>query len=355
MFSKFGFSVYLLLLSLFTFLLSKHPGHNGDMPFYIVCAIQMDQGSMNGAVDQAIVFLKQELPAEEFIEHSERIKKATTEYFDFYRIKPLYILMVLLFHKIGFSFTTATVVPSLLCFFLIGITIWRFSIQYMDPVKTFLVSSICMTIYPSFQLARLSTPDALSCFFLLNALLFIYTGRQTLIWFSLFVLAVFTRLDNIIAELILLFALLKWPDSKFANKLRAREFALYALILIAVAVLINLVFIQHFVRINSPVNERSTIRFLANAKYYLFVFSRSFLLALIILFIFTRPGIGFNWKNKVNYVIYVILTIVFVRFLLFPFYQERFLTPYIIFGMLIISYHFSETKNIDRVTSGNAF
>ena len=50
MFSKLGFSVYLLLLSLFTFLLSKYPRHNGDMPFYIVCAIQMEQGSMDGAV-----------------------------------------------------------------------------------------------------------------------------------------------------------------------------------------------------------------------------------------------------------------------------------------------------------------
>jgi hypothetical protein len=137
MFSKFGFPVYLLLLSLFTFLLSKNPGHNGDMPFYIVCAIQLDQGSMNGAVNKAVVYLRQELPPDEFVEHSGRIKKATTEYFDFYRIKPFYILMVLLFHKIGFSFTTATVVPSLLGFFLIGITIWRFSIQYKDPVKTF--------------------------------------------------------------------------------------------------------------------------------------------------------------------------------------------------------------------------
>ncbi len=50
MLSKYGFPIYLLLLSLFTFLLSKYPGHNGDMPFYIVCAIQMEQGTMDGAV-----------------------------------------------------------------------------------------------------------------------------------------------------------------------------------------------------------------------------------------------------------------------------------------------------------------
>jgi len=346
MFSKFGFSVYLLLLSLFTFWLSKHPWHNGDMPFYIVCAIQLEQGSMDGAVEKAGVYLKQELPADEYIEHAERIKRAGTEYFDFYRIKPLYILMVLLFHKIGFSFTTATVVPSLLFYFLIGISAWRFSKQYMDLLKTFLVSIICITMYPSFELGRLSTPDAMSCFFLLNALLFIYTGRRKLIWFCLFLLAVCTRLDNIIAELIFLFALLKWPDSKFANKLRLREFVLFAAILISVAVLINLVFTQHFVRLSDPVSERSTMRYLINVKFYLLAFTGSFLLALVILFIFTRPDQGFSWRNKVNYIIYVILAIVFVRFLIYPFYEERFMMPYIIFGMLIISYHFSETKNI---------
>jgi len=355
MFSKFIFPLYLLLLSLLTFLLSKYPGHNGDMPFYIVCAIQLEQGSMAGAVEKAVVYLKQELPADEFIEHSGRITKAPTEYFDFYRVKPLYILMVLLFHKAGFSFTAASVVPSLLCFFLIGITIWRFSIQYMDPAGTFLISIICITFYPTLKLARLSTPDAMSCFFLLNALFLIYTGRPKLIWFSLFLLALCTRLDNIIAELIILFALLKWPDSKFANKLRLREFVLSAMIVITMAVLINFVFTLHFVRIIDPMYERSATGYLANVKGYLHVFSGSFLLALLILFIFTRACRVFTWRDKVNYMIYVILAIVFVRFLIYPFYEERFLIPFIIFGMLIISYHYSETKNIETPVRGNGF
>ena len=44
MFSKYGFPIYLLLLSLFTFFLSRHPGHNGDMPFYIACAFKWSRG-----------------------------------------------------------------------------------------------------------------------------------------------------------------------------------------------------------------------------------------------------------------------------------------------------------------------
>ncbi len=346
MLSKFGFPVYLLLLSLFTFLLSKYPGHNGDMPFYIVCAIQLDQGSMDGAVDKAVVYLKQELPADEFIEHSGRIKKSTTEHFDFYRIKPLYVLIVLLFHKIGFSFTDSTVLPSLLFYFLTGITIWRFSIQYMSRLKTMLVS--LFSIFPFYMLARLSSPDAMSCFFILNALLFIYTGRDRLIWICMLLLAVCTRLDNIVGVLILLTALLKWPDPKFAGKFRFKGFSFFALIQIALATSINLIFTEHFLGINDPLNERTTTGYLTDVRWYLLSIPGSFLLTLLVLFIFTRQDRGFTWNDRVNYMIYMILAIVFVRFLLYPFYEERFFAPYIIFGMLIISFQYSHTTITEK-------
>src|SRR6516225_9365188 len=104
MISKLVLPVYLLLLSFFTFWLVKNPAYNGDMPFYIVCAIQLEQGSMQGAVDKTVFYLKQGLSHDKYVEHSARIMKSTSDYFDFYRIKPLYIFMVLLFHKIGFSY-----------------------------------------------------------------------------------------------------------------------------------------------------------------------------------------------------------------------------------------------------------
>jgi hypothetical protein len=349
MVSRLVFPFYLLLLALFTFLLSKYPGHNGDMPFYIVCAIQLDRGSMDGAVDEAVVHLKQELPPDEFIEHSGRIKKATTEYFDFYRIKPLYVLLILLFHKIGFSYTHSTVYPSLLFFFLTGITIWRFCIQFLDSGKTFLVSLLSVSILPMNVLARLSTPDAMSCFFLLNALLFIYTDRNRMIWFLLLLLAICTRMDNIIGVLILLLALSRWPNAHFSGRLRFKEFAFYSMVLIIVAIMINLIFTEHILRINDPLSERTTFGYLTNVKWYLVAFSGSFLMTLIILFIFTRSAFGFSWKSEVNYMIYVILGIVFIRFLLYPFYEERFFTPYVIFGMLIIAFQFSSITLIEKV------
>ncbi len=41
---------YIVLLSLATFYLSRFPGHNGDMPFYIALVIEKEQGSMEGVV-----------------------------------------------------------------------------------------------------------------------------------------------------------------------------------------------------------------------------------------------------------------------------------------------------------------
>lgn len=161
-------------------------------------------------------------------------------------------------------------------------------------------------------------------------------------------LAVCTRLDNIIGVLVLLLALLKWSDPKSTSKLGLKEFTFYTLILIAVATLINLNYAEHFLRINDPLRERTTVGYLTDVKWYILTIPGSFLLTLLILFIFTRPDCGFRWTDKVNYMIYIILAIIFIRFLLYPFYEERFFAPYIIFGMLIISFQYSNKIMIEK-------
>ncbi len=351
MISRYGFFIYFVLLTFLTFILSKYPAHNGDMPFYIVCAIQMEGGRPENAVEKAKIYLKHELSPDEYTVHAGRIDKVDADYFDFYRIKPMYILAVFLFHKFGFPYTTATVLPSLICFFLIGITIWRFSIQYLDVVKAFLVSILCLTIYPSLILARFSTPDSMSCFFLLNALLFIYSGRQKFIWYSLLLLAVCTRLDNVITGLILLFAICRWPDQKFNCKLRIKEFACLSTILIALATAINFLLTQHFLRLSDPFFSRSSVGYIENVKWYLLALPSSFLMTLLILFVFTNAGQGFGWRNSTNYLIYVVFAIAFVRLLIYPFYEERFFSPFVIFGMLIISYRYSGVKVVEKLYS----
>jgi hypothetical protein len=344
MFLKNAFIVYVLCLSMITFYLSRHPGHNGDMPFYIACAIEMEQGSMDGVVAQTQQVLREELPAAEYKEHADRIGHAYPKFFDFYRVKPFYILLVLVFHKIGFSYVNATVVPSLIAFFLIGLSIWRFAIQRLDRLETFLICMVCILIPPSFILGRLSTPDALSCFILLNGLLLMLSGRNKILWFSLFLLAVCTRMDNVVGEFIFLFALWKWPADGFINKLNTKQFAVLSLILLGAAVLINLSSTRYFLNAWDPFNERSAGHYLLNVGQYLLWIPYTFLMTLFILFIFSGISRGFSWKQELNYLFYVVFAVIFVRFLLYPFYEERYFTPYFLFCLLALAFQLAGRK-----------
>ena len=232
MFSRIAFPVYILLLSLLTFYLSRFPGHNGDMPYYIACAIEKDQGSMDSVTKQTLEILQKELPAQEYNVHAQRFSETDPEILERYRIKPFYILVVLALHKLGFSYILATVLPSLICYFLIGLSVWQILVRHMDPVSAFLVGMTCMVIYPTLLLARLSSPDSISCFILLNAFSLIYNGRNKPVWYSLFLFALIVRPDNLVAEIVFLAALWKWPATNFNNKLDSKSFAYLSMILV---------------------------------------------------------------------------------------------------------------------------
>lgn len=303
---------------------------------------------MDGVVDQTRQILFNELPAGEYKVHADRITSASPALFEFYRIKPFYILLVLVLHKVGFSYTHASAIPSLLCYLLIGLSIWRFSIQRLRADKTFIVSLICILIYPTLLLARLSTPDALSCFILLNAFLLIYFGRNKTLWLCLFLLAIFTRIDNLVSELIFLFALWRWPVASFRNKLNAREFIVFSALLIAMAFLVNLTTTHHFLWFRDEYFVKPAGHYLNDVINYFFVFPGSFLMCLLLVFIFTGLFGGFSWKIEENYVFYTICAVVLVRFLLYPYYEERYFAAFILFSLMTMAFKMEELKKLNR-------
>ncbi|MDP4128882.1 MAG: hypothetical protein Q8918_08695 [Bacteroidota bacterium] len=76
MFSRNAFLFYIVSLFLATLVLSKFPGHNGDMPFYIACVIEKEQGSADNVVVKTKEVLQKELPAGEYQDHAARITSA---------------------------------------------------------------------------------------------------------------------------------------------------------------------------------------------------------------------------------------------------------------------------------------
>jgi hypothetical protein len=344
MFSRNALLFYVLALFLATFYLSRFPGHNGDMPFYIALVIEKEQGSMEGVVERTKEVLLQELPPREYQDHADRISGVNQMIFERYRIKPLYVLLVLAFHKLGFSYIHATLVPSLLCYFLIGLSIWQITIKRLNPVKTFLVSMTCMLIFPTLLLARLSTPDSLSCFILLNAVFLIYDGRSKFLWYSLFILAICTRLDNVVSELIFLFALWKWPVGSFTNKLDTKKYIMMSLGLIGIALLVNLTATHHFLWFMDSNFSEPPEQYLKSIGIYFYVIPGSFFMYLFVLFIISGLNRGFSWKQEVNYIFYAVCAVVLVRFFLYPFYEERYLTPYLLFSLLTISFYYADPE-----------
>jgi len=299
---------------------------------------------MEGVVDRTKEVLQLELPAGEYQDHADRISSADPMIFERYRIKPLYVLLVLAFHKLGFSYIHATLVPSLLCYFLIGLSIWQVAIKRLDPVKTFLAGMACMLIFPTLLLARLSTPDSISCFILLNAVFLIYYERSKILWYSLFMLAICTRLDNVVSELIFLFALWKWPVGSFTNKLGTKKYIMMSLGLIGIALMVNLSSTHHFLWFMDPNFSEPPGQYIKSIRLYFYVIPGSFFMYLFVLFIFSGLSRGFSWKQEVNYIFYAVCAIVFVRFLLYPFYEERYLTPYLLFSLLTIAFYYADLE-----------
>lgn len=336
------FSFFLLLLF---FILARLPGHNGDMPFYIACIIETEQGSMQGVVEKTKEVLQNELPSAEYQDHAARFGSADPVILERYRVKPLYIWMATAFHKLGFSYIHSTILPSLLAYFLIGLSIWRILMKRLDPVKTFLLSTGCMLIYPTLLLARLSTPDAISCLFLLNAISLIYNGGNKMLWYILFILAICTRIDNVVSELIFLFALWRWPVTGFLNKLTTKHFVGLSFGLIGMGLLVNLVATHHFLWFMNPAFSLPPGQYLRDVSLYFYVFPGSFFMYLLLFFIISGFDRGFSWKKEVNYLFYAVCFIVAVRFLLYPFYEERYIAPWLLFCLLSISFSYAGLGN----------
>ncbi len=338
------FQVYILMLAGLTWVLSVFPGHNGDMPFYIACAIEKDQGSMKGVVAETLTVLQKELPAKEYESHALRLSQSDEMILERYRIKPLYILLILSLHKIGFSWITSTIIPSLICFFLIGLSIWQFASKNLPPLNCFLISLISVCIFPTLVLARLSTPDAFSCFVLLNAFILSYSGRNKNLWLPLLMVAIIVRLDNIVTELLFLVALYKWPVNTFANKLNAVLLLKFSSLLMGTALLVNLASTHHFFWFMDPHFSLPAGQYWKDLSLYFYVVPGSFFMYLTLIFTVLGSASGYGWKLVGNYIFYWAALVVFIRFLLYPYYEERYFAPIFLFSLLALAFQFDQIK-----------
>lgn len=207
-FSYLIYLIFLLCLLPVAIFIYKHPAYNWDMLGYMALVVRMDQ-TQNTDEIHSITYdnARQLVPAE----HYEKLtnyppfrKKFATDPDQFkkllpiYAVKPLYVWMAWVFYKMGFSLPKATVMPSIISFLIIGLFLLYWLTKYLRRGFAFLAGLLIMFSVFTIAVAGLSTPDCLSALFLFLSAYFIFENRNLALMLLFFLLAIFTRVDNII-------------------------------------------------------------------------------------------------------------------------------------------------------------
>jgi len=186
----------------------KNPAYNFDMLGYMALIVKMDKShTIDEIHDITYSSARQDIPPDEYKKLTGTLpyrKKFEAESSEFgkvlpnYVVKPLYIWLCWLFYKAGSSLPMATVMPSIISYMLLGLFLFYWFRKYLQTVFAFAAAALIMFSTFTTAVARLSTPDCLSTLFLFISIYFILERRNLALMFLFFLLAAFTRVDNII-------------------------------------------------------------------------------------------------------------------------------------------------------------
>lgn len=207
-FLPLAYPLLMILLLPAAIYIYKNPAYNFDMLGYMALVIKMDQPDSIEQIHQTTYSVAREnLPVEEYSKLTQTPsyrKKFEVEASEFekilpnYVVKPLYLWTCWLFYKTGISLPMATVLPSIISYFFLGLLLFHWLGKYLNVAGALIGTSLLM--YSTFitAIARLSTPDLLSAVFLLSGFYFILERKNLLWMFIFFLLSILTRADNII-------------------------------------------------------------------------------------------------------------------------------------------------------------
>ncbi|HVX25623.1 MAG TPA: hypothetical protein VHB70_04740 [Parafilimonas sp.] len=214
--------LYALIIFAITVVLGTVPDYNWDMLPYMSIVQKMDGVSSFDQIHETTYSTAQKnLPPKKYkdlVDARDPYRKKMAEdanafktQLSFFDIKPVYLIIIFLFYKLGISLTYATVLPSLISFFFINLLsyFWyrKFNLSFKNLIAVLLVA--CAISIP---LATRSNPDTLACLFLLiGSYLFLETNKLFLCVLFL-ILSILTRPENVIFSFLLFGIILvgKW-------------------------------------------------------------------------------------------------------------------------------------------------
>ena len=361
----FLYTFYSVFLFVFTLYIAVEPYYNMDMLAYMAIVEEWKEDATADEIHKNTYSrTKAILPPEQFKDLSEgtdyrrhlwQQPASFHEQLAFYVIKPLYLGLVYLFYTGGVDLIFATILPSLISFFFIGLLLlYWFDKIFSSPWLSTWFSIFIITSVPFVTLGKTSAPDAMSTLFILVAC-FLFIEKASLWRSSLFfILAIATRPDNVIfVFMIFLIPLFgKW------NKKVPYTRLIFCLLLFFLTYYIPTLFLQNvswatlfhhaFIsRVLYPLSDPPTLEASAYLKVVLdnlvhqTFFARSQLMFIVFftgliwwkrlrVLDFNIPG----WSFNEVFMLIIVLTIG-VRFILFPAFLDRFMAPFLFLSTIL--------------------
>lgn len=344
------FGLCLLFIAVFAF---RKPHYNWDMLAYMAIVIKTEHPEYTPERVHATAYQTalQEIPNEsyEYLTDSSNAyrRKMMTDAiaFDnqlpFYAVKPLYTGMICLFHAAGFSLSKSTVLPSIISYLLIGLLLAYWLRSYLSLPAAYISSLLIMSSSTLVSVTRNSTPDCLSALLLFAALYCMVQKFSARLLAICLLLSVLTRIDNIITGFFLLTFLLccKQPGKQISFR-----YYLSLLVFLSIAYFSITTYAISSRHDWSVLYYSEFIHYLNSTHEYHQVFSWHSYLALLYSHIFTAlvnthfsffaflvialigipKSIRYNHPGFDRYFALLLLTIILVRFLLFPDLDDRF-------------------------------
>lgn len=328
--------LFFIFIFLVTCFLAFNPGHNGDMSFYIATALNFQGKSEQQAISDAKGVIRSELKDREAVYHISNLDHAATGILDFYRIKPFYIAIINVLHRLGFSYIMATLIPSLVSYFLIGSLVFSWASKILRPLPALITSAILMLMNPSVVIGRLSTPDALSNLLIFICLYGIYFGRNykwiVVVLFS----SLFVRLDNFLSLIIILNLMFFWPVKDEKSRMPWLSFISLLFLAGLLCVWENYYFTSNFWWFRQVTYAHSVPAYSYQILIYFYSISISYVPVLTLLTCLAFLNGSTNPPKKTYFMMAAFAAIIFVRFLCFPSFEERFFTAYYLSSFLIV-------------------
>jgi hypothetical protein len=202
------FITYLFVISAITVLLAFYPDYNWDMLPYMSIIQKMDGAKSFDKIHQTTYnTAQQNLPAEKYndlVDYRSKYRKMMAEnaaafetQLPFFDIKPIYLISAFIFYKIGVSLTYATVLPSLISYFLINLVSFSWCKKFNLSFKGLIIMLFLISII-TIPMATRSNPDTLACLFLLIGSYIFLETDNLLLSVAFLILSIFTRPESII-------------------------------------------------------------------------------------------------------------------------------------------------------------